>query len=130
MVEKKTVKALRHPLEILTRPSRTIRTRHALSPDPLEVSNDQSIRDVTSPRGLSDSSRGFSQPEENVHVTVVLALRTPHVKPGESTPDRTITHLQHSTAKDFSHTTIPESAHTEQPPEPPNVPEGTSRGHR
>ena len=86
MTETKTVKALRSPLEIPTRPGGTIQARHPLASGRIEVSNDQSIRDSQSPRRLPDSGGGFSQPEENACVTTAPTLRSHHVKLEESAP--------------------------------------------
>ena len=75
MTETETVKALRSPLEIPTRPGGTIQARHPLASGRIEVSNDQSIRDSQSPRRLPDSGGGFSQPEEKTCSTTTLTLR-------------------------------------------------------
>ena len=75
MTETETVKALRPPLEIPTRPGGTIQARRPLASGRIEVSNDQSIRDSQSPRRLPDSGGGFSQPEENAWSATTPTLK-------------------------------------------------------
>ena len=108
MTETKTVKALRSCLEIPTRPDGTIQAWHHTSSSRIEVSNDQSIRGSQSPRRLSDSGGGFSQPEDNAWSATTLTLRS--ITSTQENPSiQAATPPCRSAAKDFSHAVIPKT---------------------
>lgn len=105
------MKALMPPLEISTRRGWTNHARQARPSSRLEVSADQSSRDRTPPRGLSESSGGFSQPEEiNDHHRHRVLIPWSTAGPVKSHPLRRPGSPQSLNVEHLGHTPLPENS--------------------